>query len=118
MRKTCGRLTSGVFTAAYFLPSVFQGLFIDCCLISLRWLREQTGCQSRLSGGGGAARRSVSVCFNERIKQFYQISAFSFPSSSLFLAKSRFKRHAVMASFLPVLFLCREVLGLRFQQDE
>lgn len=74
MRKTCSRLTSGVFTAAHFLPSVFLGLFIDCCLISLRWLREPTGCQSSLSGGG-VARRSASVCFYQRIKQFYQTSA-------------------------------------------
>lgn len=103
MRKTCSRLTSGVFTAAHFLPSVFLGLFIDCCLISLRWLRERTGCQSSLSGGG-VARRSASVCFYQRIKQFYQTSAFFFFPSSPFHVKSRFKRLAVTAGFLRVFF--------------
>lgn len=102
MRKTCSRLTSGVFTAAHFLPSVFLGLFIDCCLISLRWLREPTGCQSSLSGGG-VARRSASVCFYQRIKQFDQTSAGFFPSSP-FHVKSRFKRLAVTAGFLRVFF--------------
>lgn len=61
VRKTCSRLTSGGFTAAHFLPSVFQGLFIDCCLISLYWLHEQTGCQSGLSGGRRGEKVSVSL---------------------------------------------------------
>lgn len=84
MRKTCSQLTSGVFTDAHFLPSVFLGLFIDCCLISLRWLREQTARQTRLSGGGGAARRSESVGFYRRLSSSIKLQCvffFFYPSS-------------------------------------